>query len=223
MTVDRNQARMTLLRALDNASYQDPYEYWEPAYLETGLTELQLVDAIRNLSEKGLIEALHSLGDQGLAASRITALGQDFINDLDRYSSDSNLGSLARAGITIHHNTTTIADSTVGIVSSGGSSNTFSGTVTIIHHPQADALRRGFQDFDAALAQAATLDEDEKDEIRQNVQVVCKELAKPPEDQRQEVIERRWRRVESLTVVAAPLLEIASTIGKALLMAHGAG
>lgn len=219
MANERDSRRLMYLQALDEKSHEDPYSHWEPHELVENYTEPQLQDALQYLEAKEFIEVQHSLGDHGLSDARITAYGQDFLSNAQSFTSDRSLGSLARAAVTI--NNTTITGSTVGQIASGGTGHTFSGAVTIINHPQADALRAAFQAFDAALAQDTTLDDDEKDEIAQHVGTVRSELAKSPDEQDKEKIARRWERVTAMIAFAAPILEIGSTISKLLLAPHG--
>ncbi len=198
---------------------RDPDGVWWPNDLVENYTDSQIQDAVQYLEEKGFIDVVHSAGDRGLSAAQITAHGQDFLSNAESFTSDRSLGGLARAAVTI--NNTTITGSTVGQIASGGTGHIFSGAVTIINHPQADALRDAFQAFDAALAQDTTLDDDEKDEIAQYVGTVRSELAKSPDEQDKKKIARRWERVTAMIAFAAPILEIGSTISKLLLAPHG--
>ena len=210
------------LRALDIRSEQDPYRHWMPAALVEGFTEPQIEDALKYLGEMKLAEVEGSLDDGEISPARITAFGQNFLSNARPYASNPTLGGLAQATINYTtNNTTTITGSTVGQLASGGTQHTFSGAVTIINHPQADALRDAFQDFDTALAQDRTLPVHVKEEVGEQVRVVRAELVKPLEEQNKEKIVGRWERVSDLIRTAPPVLEIGAAIGKLLVIAHG--
>lgn len=219
MVNERDNRRLTYLQALDKLSHDDPYGHWAPNQVVEGFTEAQKLDALDYLNQKGFVAVRGAIGDRGLSPARITAYGQDFLGNAQAFVADRSLGSLAQAAVT--YNTTHTTNSTVGTLASGGTGHTFSDSVTIINHPQADALRDAFQAFDAAFAQNTTLDDDEKDEIAQHVETVRKELAKPTNEQDEKKIARRWDRVTSLVAFAAPVLEIGVTISKLLLLPHG--
>lgn len=218
MADNRNEKRVRYLQALDERSRQAPWDYWSPRDLVDDYTTTEIAETIRYLEERGFIEAVHAGGDHGFTPARITADGQDFLHNVEQYTSDRTLGGLARAAIT--YNTTHITNSTIGNLASGGTGHTFSGTVSIINHPQASALQGAFRQLEGALADDTTLATYVKEEVGEQVQVVRTELAKLPEEQNPEKIAHRWERVSSLVAIAAPLLEIVDTITK-LLKIHG--
>jgi len=221
MANERDARRLMYLQALDQRSELEPYEYWDPHNLVEGYTDPQIQDALNYLEQKGLAEVLHAGGDFGLSAARITAFGQDFLSTAQSYTNDPTLGGLARATITVHHNTTNITGSTVGTLASGGSGHTLSGNVTIINHPQAEALTEALQRLGAGIEADATLPAHIKEEAGEGVEAVTKELAKPESEQNQEKIKHRWERVSTLVASAPPLLELMNTAAKVLFLSHG--
>lgn len=208
------------LDALAKAGRRDPDRHWHPDHLVKGYSYQDLRATLQYLRDYGFIEVLSDLGDKGLWLAKITPRGRDFLRGARAHQNDtdSSLAAVARA-VTI--NNTTITGSNVGQIASGGTGHTLSGAVTIIDHPQAEALRDAFQSFDAALAQDQTLPAHVKEEVGEQAQVVRTELAKPSAEQNTEKIASRWERVSNLIRSAPPLLEIGATIGQLLVMAHG--
>ncbi len=228
MADDRYTLRSIYLQGLDLRSRDDPHEYWMPEQIVTEFSNVEIVDALHYLGEKGLAEVLYSGGDYGIAPARITWQGQDFLQQASTYvESHGDLASLARATINYTTNNTTnnttLTNSTATTVTTGGSGHTFSGVFTAIQGPRADEIGDALQHLTAEIADDENLPIHIKEEANEHVQAVGMELSKPESERSVEKIQHRWDRLLSLLPSAPATLDLANTVGKLILAAQGSG
>lgn len=224
MAADRDTLRSMYLQGLDLRSRDDPYEYWMPEQIVTEFSDQEVVDALRYLGEKGLAEVLYSSGDYGIAPARITWQGQDFLRQASTYAgSRGELASLARATINYTTNNTTVTNSTVAAVTTGGTGHTFSGVFTTIQGPRGNEIGEALQRLSAEIAGDKNLPVHIKEEANEHLQAVSTELSKPESERNPEKIQHRWDRLLGLLPSAPAALDLANTAGKLILAAQASG
>jgi len=209
------------LTELDRRSRIAADDFWTPSEIVKDppsiYNELRLI--LEELSSYHLIETQIEMGDQGLWAARITPAGRHLLRNAKALQNDPD-GLVAGVARSVTINNTTITGSTVGNLASGGTDVTFSGAMSIIQHPQAKLLESAFKDLDTALAQDTITPPYVKAEAADHIKSVRAELAKPPGEADQDVVDHRWNRVTSL-LNTPTVAQIVGVIGKAIISAHG--